>query len=207
MNSAYVTTRAAASALNLDPATLTRWVKAGKITPAYRTPGGHLRWDVADLRRQLGAPDPAAAEKAPAVAAAVIVSGLGVLITRRTDGVPPFGFLTGKIENGESPANAAVRECKEEVGLDIRPTGTIADRLHPKTARRMYYVAAVPVGSTAVSVIDTRELSGVLWATLREADELTAEWGGIYGPVREWLEREIGSGSPDSDGEETAESA
>src|SRR5207248_11239396 len=38
----------------------------------------------------------------------------GILITKRRDGVPPYGFLTGEIEPGESPADAAVREAKEE---------------------------------------------------------------------------------------------
>lgn len=37
--------------------TLSDWAAKGRYAPAERTPGGHARWDVADLRRQLGRHD------------------------------------------------------------------------------------------------------------------------------------------------------
>jgi DNA-binding transcriptional MerR regulator len=49
----YVTTGAAARELGISTATLTRWVKAGTVTPAQTTAGGHYRWDLAVLREQL----------------------------------------------------------------------------------------------------------------------------------------------------------
>lgn len=49
----YLTTGDAARELGIDPATLTRWVAAGIVTPARRTRGGHFRWDMASLRAQL----------------------------------------------------------------------------------------------------------------------------------------------------------
>lgn len=48
-----MTTGQAADALGVSAVSLTRWAHDGKITPALRTPGGHFRWDVDDLRRQL----------------------------------------------------------------------------------------------------------------------------------------------------------
>ena len=36
----YLTTRDAAALFDVDPATVLRWIKSGKI-PAIRTPGGH----------------------------------------------------------------------------------------------------------------------------------------------------------------------
>jgi RyR domain len=48
----YVTTSAAARALGVNRVTLTRAVKAGRITPASTTPGGHYRWDIAALKSQ-----------------------------------------------------------------------------------------------------------------------------------------------------------
>lgn len=56
----YVTTGEAARALGVSTATLTRWVAAGKVTPAETTVGGHYRWYLPSLRAQVrgeAAPD------------------------------------------------------------------------------------------------------------------------------------------------------
>ena len=49
----YITTGQAARELGISAATLTRWAADGKVTPAERTMGGHYRWDLAGLRRQV----------------------------------------------------------------------------------------------------------------------------------------------------------
>lgn len=48
-----ITTGAAARALGISTATLTRWAAAGKVTPAERTLGGHYRWNLAALRAEV----------------------------------------------------------------------------------------------------------------------------------------------------------
>ena len=48
-----VSTTRAAKELGLSQSTLSRWVKAGHIKPTQKTIGGHMRWDVDDLRRQI----------------------------------------------------------------------------------------------------------------------------------------------------------
>lgn len=48
-----VSTGEAASALGIDRTTLARWAAAGSATPAGRTVGGHLRWNIEDLRAEL----------------------------------------------------------------------------------------------------------------------------------------------------------
>ena len=58
------------------------------------------------------------------VAAAVVREGPGkpVLLTRRLDDAHLAGFWEfpgGKVEAGEDPEDAVVRECREEVALDI----------------------------------------------------------------------------------------
>lgn len=48
-----VPTGVAASELGVARATLVRWWQAGLVTPALVTPGGHARWDLDQLRRDL----------------------------------------------------------------------------------------------------------------------------------------------------------
>jgi hypothetical protein len=43
----------AARALAVDRRTLQRWHTDGKVQPHSRTVGGHLRWDLNDLRDQI----------------------------------------------------------------------------------------------------------------------------------------------------------
>ncbi|UUT34504.1 (deoxy)nucleoside triphosphate pyrophosphohydrolase [Microbacterium elymi] len=57
------------------------------------------------------------------VVAAVIVDGDRILACRRREGKADAGrweFPGGKVEPGESPAEALVREVREELGIDIR---------------------------------------------------------------------------------------
>lgn len=122
------------------------------------------------------------------IVAAIVTSDRGVLVGKRNDGKPPFTFIAGEIEPGESPADAAIREVKEETGLRIQAGQVIGERVHPKTGRTMIYLAAAPTHGTDVFVGDEDELAEVRWVTLDEADELLR---GMYEPVREHLAREL----------------
>jgi 8-oxo-dGTP diphosphatase len=121
------------------------------------------------------------------IVSAIVVSGRRVLISKRNDKQPPWAFIGGKIGPGESPADAAVREVKEETGLRIKAGEEIGRRLHPVTERWMVYIAATPEGGTDAFVGDTDELAEVRWVTPAEADKLTA--GTIYEPVRAYIRR------------------
>jgi 8-oxo-dGTP pyrophosphatase MutT (NUDIX family) len=112
-----------------------------------------------------------------------------VLAGRRNDGKPPWTFIAGEIDPGESQVNAAVREVKEETGLRVRAGHReIGRRVHPKTRRTMIYLACTPTEGTGVFVGDQEELAEVRWLSLREVDELMP---GMFGPVREHLARII----------------
>jgi excisionase family DNA binding protein len=194
-----LTTHEAAEQLGIGVSTLQAWAAKGTVTPAWRTPGGHARWNIDDLRRQLGMPprgepepDPSDAPVRQPIVAVIATCPDGVLITKRRDRIPPYGFLTGEIEPGESPADAAVREAKEEAGLHIRAGETLAERIHPETKRLIYYVAATPVHGTKVSVHDDRELTWVGWLSLAEAVARLEAGGGMYEPVRAYLARALG---------------
>jgi 8-oxo-dGTP pyrophosphatase MutT (NUDIX family)/predicted DNA-binding protein (UPF0251 family) len=125
------------------------------------------------------------------VVAAIVTSHAGVLIARRNDGIPPWTFIAGKIEPGESPADAAVREVKEETGLRIRAGGIIGRRVHPKTGRTMVYMAARPTHGTDVFIGDPEELAEVRWVSLAEADELMSN--AIFEPVHDHLAKTLRS--------------
>lgn len=137
--------------------------------------------------------EPSTTPEPQPVVAAIVTSHLGVLIGRRNDGKPPWTFIAGEIEPGESPADAAVREVKEEAGVVVRAGGIIGRRTHPRTGRTMVYMAATVVRGTDVIVGDPEELAEVRWVSLAEADELTG--GAIYEPVRQHLRRMLGNGS------------
>jgi len=78
----------------------------------------------------------------PDVVVGVVTSSRSVLIGRRADGVPPWVFPGGKIEQGESPGDAVIREVREETGLDVAVSGEIGRRVHPATRRKIIYLAS-----------------------------------------------------------------
>jgi 8-oxo-dGTP pyrophosphatase MutT (NUDIX family) len=135
-----------------------------------------------------------------AVVAAIVTSPLGVLVGRRNDRTPPWGFISGEVEPGEQPADAAVREVKEETGLEVRAGERIGERDHPATGRHMIYLAAEPVRGLEVFVGDRAELAEVRWVSLAEAEQLMPT---MYGPVLAHLalelRRQAGGGSPEDE--------
>jgi 8-oxo-dGTP pyrophosphatase MutT (NUDIX family) len=143
--------------------------------------------------REAGLTNDGSSKPAPIVAA-IVTSRLGVLVARRNDGVPPWTFIAGEIEPGEDPAEAAVREVKEETGLRIRTTGVLGCRIHPDTGREMVYLAGHPTHGTKVFVGDEQDLAEVCWVDLARADELMG--GTIFVPVRSYLEKTLNAQDP-----------
>jgi 8-oxo-dGTP pyrophosphatase MutT (NUDIX family) len=137
--------------------------------------------------------EPSSTPEPSPVVAAIVTSHAGVLIARRKDGKPPWTFVAGEIEPGESPGEAAVREVEEETGLRIRAGGVIGRRVHPRTGRTMVYMAARPTHGTEVTVGDPEELAEVRWVSFEEADSLTG--GTIFEPVRQHLRHMLGNGN------------
>jgi 8-oxo-dGTP pyrophosphatase MutT (NUDIX family) len=124
------------------------------------------------------------------VVAAIVTSELGVLVGRRNDGKPPWTFIAGEIEPGESPADAGIREVKEETGLQVAAGQEIGRRVHPATGRTMIYMAAKPTHGTDIFVGDRDELAEVRWVTLVQAEQLMRPYG-MFGPVHEHLARTL----------------
>ncbi|MGC5033101.1 NUDIX hydrolase [Micromonospora sp. DT229] len=168
---------------------------------SYRTRGGHRRVAAAGVDRLIArrrggdpkgdhVPEPATTPEPSPVVAAIVTSPLGVLAGRRHDSKPPWTFIAGEIEPGESPADAAVREVKEETGLLVTAgEREIGRRVHPKTGRTMIYLACQPAGKLDVVVGDEDELAEVRWLSLAEAVELLP---GMFEPVAAHLRAELG---------------
>jgi 8-oxo-dGTP diphosphatase len=127
-------------------------------------------------------------KQAQPIVAAIVTSPEGVLITKRRDGKPPWGFVTGEVEPGERPEDAAVREVKEETGLLVLSGAIIGERDHPQTGRHMVYMACAPTNGLEVEVGDEAELEEVRWVSLAEADRLLP---GMHGPVRDYLAGQV----------------
>lgn len=104
-------------------------------------------------------------EKQP-ISTAIITSGGQVLMIRRrvAEGDLSWAFPGGGIEDGETPEQAAVRETAEEVGLEVKATRILGDRVHPKSGHHMTYVACELVSGEA-HVADADELAEVEWLT------------------------------------------
>src|SRR5262249_8102874 len=78
-----------------------------------------------------------AAEAGPSVAAWYIVKDRRLLMVRRVkqDGGLEWAGPSGQVELGETPEAAAVREVREELGLNVAVERRLGDRIHPATGR------------------------------------------------------------------------
>jgi 8-oxo-dGTP diphosphatase len=121
------------------------------------------------------------------IAAAVIINQGRVLLIRRS---VPEGHLiwqlpAGKIAPGESPAQAAVRETREETGLEVAAGKLLGERLHPLTDRHITYIACTAVHGTA-HVAAPEEVAKVAWVGLHQLP--AAVPFGLFPPVQAYLE-------------------
>lgn len=91
------------------------------------------------------------------------LDGAVLLVQRRVkEGSLSWQFPAGEAEPGETLEQAAARETVEETGLTVAPIRLLGERVHPKTGRRMAYVACNIVSGTAY-VADTDELADLAW--------------------------------------------
>ena len=109
------------------------------------------------------------------VSAAVIIEGPTVLVTQRKAGSHLAGkweFPGGKVEAGEDPKDALVRELKEELGIDI-VVGDIIDatffRYPDRAILLMFYQAALIDTSPPPAALDVADMR---WITPKDLDTL-----------------------------------
>ena len=111
--------------------------------------------------------DPVAADGSPLVAVCYIVEDGRLLMVqrRRRQGAPEWAGPSGNLEPGETPEEAAVREVREEVGLQVEVVRRLGDRVHPTSGRHLVYFACKVVSGDA-TVVDRDEIAAVEWCDL-----------------------------------------
>jgi len=93
------------------------------------------------------------------IAIAVVEHADCFLVGQRPTGVPLAGlweFPGGKIELGESPETAAVRECFEESGLAVEPAHRYPSHIEPYTHDRveLHFIACRPLAGATLAPRD-----------------------------------------------------
>jgi 8-oxo-dGTP diphosphatase len=75
-------------------------------------------------------------------------------------------FPGGRIESGETPEQALVRECAEELGVVVEPIREIETSVTPWNVRLRWFTAKLV--EDAVFRPDPQEVAAVQWMTLEE---------------------------------------
>lgn len=121
------------------------------------------------------------------IAGAVIVHAGRLLLIRRASpaGALSWTLPSGKVDPGESPAAAAVREAREEAGVTVEATGLLGERVHPATGHPVSYWACTLLAGEAYAA-SPREVAEVAWVDGGRLAELVP--GGLYGPVQAWVD-------------------
>ena len=136
------------------------------------------------------------------VAMAIVVQDGKALMTHRRYKEPAFqwNFVSGEVEPGETPEDAALREVREEVGLEVAIEHRLGDRIQPVSERHMHYFICRVLGG-ALDLVDHEENTEVAWCSLDEVyqhfEELAQIPGGMYPPLFAYLDRVLaGAGAP-----------
>jgi 8-oxo-dGTP diphosphatase len=95
------------------------------------------------------------------IAIAVVEHEGRFLIGQRPAGVALAGlweFPGGKIEPGETPEAAAIRECLEETGLTVQPIFRYPEQLHDYAhgSVQLFFIACRPIVDPAAPFPDPR---------------------------------------------------
>ncbi|MFI9627067.1 NUDIX hydrolase [Streptomyces sp. NPDC052042] len=126
-------------------------------------------------------------EEQPGIAVAIVVhEGRVLMVGRRIgEGQLSWQFPAGEVGPGETCEDAAVREVREETGLNVAPAKLLGKRAHPQTGRRMCYTACEVVGGTA-RIADPEELAELVWVTHGDIPQYVPH--GLFEVVQEYLD-------------------
>ncbi len=96
-----------------------------------------------------------------------------------------WGFPGGKVEAGELPENAVLREIKEETGLHCELVTLLGERAHPTTKSTIiYYLCNSLEDQFSINPI---EVKTALWLNGRETIARLGQ--DIFQPVKDYLKK------------------
>lgn len=136
--------------------------------------------DLARLRDAFRAPDPplpvgVAGASAVLVPLVPLDEGLGVLFTRRATTLSrhpgEISFPGGRIEAGETPRRAALRECEEETGIldaNVEVLGHVTDFVTHRGNLVVAYAGLLPAEVTPIGPPSEAEVDEVLLVPLAD---------------------------------------
>jgi 8-oxo-dGTP pyrophosphatase MutT (NUDIX family) len=105
---------------------------------------------------------------------AVLVRGERLLMIRRAEGIPFAGYwcpLSGKVEAGESQADAVVREVREEAGLEVRALRKVWE-CPAESAEYLLHWWLVEEDGAGELALEPREVAEAGWFTRDEIHAL-----------------------------------
>ena len=124
------------------------------------------------------------------VVAAIICDGDRIFATQRGYGDFKDGweFPGGKIEDGESPEDAIVREIREELGADIRVTGflTTVEHDYPQFHLSMDCFWAELVEGSKMTLLEHEAAKWLSYENLDSVDWLPADIKVVEQIKEEW---------------------
>jgi ADP-ribose pyrophosphatase YjhB (NUDIX family) len=117
----------------------------------------------------------------PSVSVLPVDAAGRVLLVRHVGHEDGWAVLGGAVELGESPAETAIREAREEIGTEIRLVGLIDvlggrdyEVTYPNGDRTAYVTAVYEAEIVSgIPAIADGELSAVAWFSLAELTSLT----------------------------------
>ena len=130
-------------------------------------------------------------ERVPCVGAVVHDGGGRLLLVRR--GTPPgrglWSVPGGRVEPGETPVEAVVREVREETGLLVQPTRLAGTVERPGLGGTVYviedFVAVLADGSSPSDAVPGDDADEVGWFTSEQLRGLPCV-DGLLAALREW---------------------
>ena len=134
------------------------------------------------------------AAKTVLVSAGIVMEGGRVLLSRRKAGGHLAGaweFPGGKVEAGEDPRDALVRELREELGIEVTVGDIIECTFHHyadanKSVLLLFFAASRKEGSPEPRALDVAEIRWARRSELRD-EEFPAADVAVLAKVRELL--------------------
>jgi 8-oxo-dGTP diphosphatase len=105
------------------------------------------------------------------VLALIEKDGEFLLIDRRNPHLKlTWAFPGGIMEEGEEEEVAAVREAREEVGLDVEVVKKLSERKHPNTFVQLsYFHCQLKDKNQEPKILETEEIKDIKWVKASEA--------------------------------------